>query len=47
MKELKVSEPVAEEIKKEDNKIGVDFNQNTEVKELKNTSVNTSVKIMN
>ena len=43
MKELKVTEP--EEIKNDD-KIGVDFNQNTEVKELKNTSVNTSAKIM-
>lgn len=44
MSDLKVSDP--EEIKKEE-KAGIDFNQNTEVKELKTTSVNTSAKIMN
>lgn len=43
MNGLQVSAP--EEAKKED-KVGIDFNQNTEVKELKTTSVNTSAKIM-
>ena len=45
---MRVSEPEKkEEEAKLDDKVGIDFNQNTEEKELKDISVNTNAKVMN